>query len=87
MKRKEVLEQHTVDANGMIHDPGMFEGEMLYVPHFWELFMGGCADRDDGKTLGFDITPEDRAEFPELTGRRTVRLYQRDDGFVCEVWR
>ena len=28
---------------------------------------------------------EDKQQFPELKGRRTIKLYQRDDGFVCEV--
>ena len=59
---------------------------MVYVPYFWQKAMEGCADRDDGKVYGFDITKEDRAMFPELETRfRTVKLYQREDGFVCEL--
>ncbi len=84
MTRKEIEATFTIGTNGRIQNPGQFEGEMLYVPHFWEVFLDGFADRDDGSVLGFDLTAEDKAEFPELKGRRTVRLYQRDDGFVCE---
>ena len=65
--------------------PGKFEGCAVYVPYFWSFYLEGCADRDDGRILGFDVTAEDRAIFPELKGRRTVRLIERDDGFVIEV--
>lgn len=68
-----------------VSHPGKFEGEAPYVPYFWEAYLNGFSDRDDGKILGFDVTAEDKAIFPELKKRRTVRLYQRDDGFVCEV--
>lgn len=85
MTRDEVLKQYKVSEQGVITTPGKFEGEMVYVPHFWDVFLDGGADRDDGKVIGFDVTPEDRKEFPELKGRRTVKLYQRDDGFVCEL--
>ena len=85
MKRAEVLKDYRVDERGVIRSPGKFEGEMLYVPHFWEAYLDGGADRDDGTTLGFDVTAEDKREFPELKGRRTVRLRVREDGFVVEV--
>ena len=71
---------------GPITTPGKFEGEMIYVPYFWDLALGGFADRDNGKVYGFDITKEDRALFPEIPKRqRTVKLVERSDGFVCEV--
>lgn len=85
MTRKELLKEYHINASGIIVSPGKFEGEAIYVPYFWEIFLNGCADRDDGKVLGFDVSPEDKKEFPELKKRRTVKLYQRDDGFVCEV--
>jgi hypothetical protein len=85
MTREEILAQYDVDEHGIIRSPGQFEGEAVYVPYFWNAYLEGCADRDNGRTLGFDITPEDRQMFPELGAkRRTVKLYQRDDGFVCE---
>jgi len=85
MTRQLVLNTYDVDSHGRITNPGMFKGEGLYVPHFWEVYLDGFADRDDGKVLGFDVTAEDKAEFPELEGRRTLKLVQRDDGLVCEV--
>lgn len=65
--------------------PGKFEGCAAYVPYYWDAFLNGCADRDDGHVLGFDVRPEDKALFPELKRRRTVRLEETDSGFVVEV--
>jgi hypothetical protein len=84
MTRQEIELDYSVH-NGRICSPGKFEGEMVYVPYFWEAYLNGMADRDDGRTLGFDLTVEDKREFPELKGRRTVKLFQRDDGFVVEL--
>lgn len=86
MNRQEILANYTVDKRGIILSPGKFEGEMLYVPFFWNAFLEGFADRDNGKVIGFDITADDRAMFPELSKRkRTIRLIEREDGFVVEV--
>ena len=70
-----------------VSSPGKFEGEPRYVPHFYDHYMNGGADRyeDDGHILGFDITAEDKALFPELKRRRTVKLVETDSGFICEV--
>lgn len=71
--------------NGRITSPGKFEGEQSYVPYFWEAYLNGCADRDDGRVLGFDVTAEDKALFPALKKRRTVRLIEDSQGFVREI--
>jgi hypothetical protein len=76
---------YKIDSRGIIRSPGMFEGEQSYVPYFWDAFLNGFSDRDDGGIIGFDVDAEDKALFPALKRRRTVKLYQRDDGFVCEV--
>lgn len=84
--RAAVLAQFTVDEHGRIRNPGKFEGEPLFVPHFWDVFMDGCHDdeAEDGAVIFF-VTDEDRAEFPELGTQAKVTLFQRDDGFVVEV--
>ena len=85
MTRQDVLAKYKVSERGTIQSPGKFEGEMLYVPYFWDAFLNGMADRDDGQTIGFNITAEDKAQFPELKHRRTVKLVEDNQGFVMEV--
>lgn len=68
-----------------VHGPGKFEGEAPYVPYFWEQYLEGNYADDDGETLTFTVTDEDRRLFPELVGKETVELYERDDGFVIEA--
>jgi hypothetical protein len=67
-----------------VSHPGKFEGCAPYVPYFWDLYLSGEYDRDDGRVVGWDVTADDRATFPELKGRRTVRLRETDSGFVVE---
>ena len=73
------------DYLAIVKQPGKFENEPCYVPYFWEMFLDGMADRDDGGILTFYVTKEDKAIFPELARRKAVKLYERDDGFVIEV--
>ena len=82
MTRRDIESSYTVDANGIIRSPGKFEGEPVYVPYFWDAYLEGFADEDDGEVLTFRVTAEDRAEFPELDGVTTVRLWETDQGFV-----
>lgn len=71
----------------MVSRLGKFQGEAPYVPYFWEAYLDGMADRNDGDTLGFDVTVEDKRLFPELKHRRTVNLHETNDGFVVEMHR
>jgi len=83
-EREEIERQYRVQ-DGRIRSPGKFEGEMVYVPFYWGAFLDGGADEDDGEVLTFRVTPEERAAFPELEDSKTVRLREREDGFVVEV--
>lgn len=71
--------------NGVIRSPGKFEGERTYVPYYWEAYLNGMADDDDGHTLRFDVTAEDKKRFPILSRRKSVHLIETDQGFVTEV--
>ena len=84
MKRSEILAQYTVQ-NGIIKNPGQFDGEPIYLPHYWDIYLNGGADRDNGQIIGFDISADDKLEFPELKNRRTIRMIQTESGFICEV--
>ena len=86
MTRAEILKMYDVDSRGIIRSPGQFEGEKIYLPAFWDVFLSGFFDFERGPVMGWYITPEDRAEFPEISKRkRTVKLVQRNDGFIVEV--
>jgi hypothetical protein len=68
-----------------VKGPGKFEGEARYVPYYWSVFLEGFADRDDGKILSFNVSAEDKENFPELKRRKVIKLYEREDGFVVEI--
>jgi len=84
-KKREEIEKGYRVQDGRIRSPGKFEGEMSYVPYFWGTFLDGGADDDTDDVLSFKVTPEERAAFPEIGDTKTVRLRERDDGFVVEV--
>lgn len=73
------------DCLAIVSRPGKFQGERPYVPYFWDIFLDGGADSNDGFHLVFNVTAEDRAMFPELRRRRAVVLIETNDGFVCEI--
>jgi len=86
MTRKQIESLYTV-IDGIITNPGKFEGEAVYVPYFWALTLDGAYDGelhhlDGGPAVVFDVTDEDRAEFPELANVRKVYILETDSGFV-----
>jgi hypothetical protein len=85
MSREDILKNYKVGADGRIRSPGKFEGEMLYVPYFWECYLNGCADGDNGRRIWFSVMACDRKQFPELAKRRSVGLVEDDSGFVREA--
>ena len=69
----------------LVKGPGKFEGEQPYVPYYWEVYLDGFADSDNGEQLSFVVSPEDKKLFPELKNRKRIKLIETDQGFVCEV--
>ena len=78
-------EGYTYNDHLVITDLGKFEGEPRYVPHFWEVFLDGFVDTDDGQYLRFRVTDEDKIQFPELSTHHWVTLLETDQGFVVVV--
>jgi hypothetical protein len=75
-----------MNADTIIREPGKFEGEQTYVPHFYEVYLDGWHDYERGDNMiGFKVTKEDREKFPALKGKRSVWLRFREDGFIQEV--
>ena len=81
MTRNEIVVEYENDGQ-RITQPGKFESEPLYAVYFWDCYLNGCADEDDGDVLTFDVTDEDKAEFPELQNVRHVFMWETDQGFV-----
>lgn len=79
------LEAEYALVNGVIQNPGKFEGCKRYVPYYWDIGMNGGSDFDDGVEFRFNVTPEDIAIFPELEDRKRVTLIFNDQGFVYEI--
>jgi hypothetical protein len=69
---------------GIIKTPGKYEGEMLYVPYLWE---SGNGDDTRGEAYEIYYVGADLVEaFPnDLSEGEAVVLYEREDGFVCEL--
>ena len=66
----------------MIQSPGKFEGEMVYVPYYWNLMLDGAADSDDGTMATFVIDKFDVIRWPELGDVTALSLSESNDGFV-----
>lgn len=79
--------QRVADYQDEVSEPGMFEGEPRWAPHFWEGVMNGGSDatyeRRDGTIVDtFDIVPDDVRLFPELRTVKRVSIWRTSDGFV-----
>lgn len=58
MTRGDIIATYNVDERGIIRSPGKFEGEQVFAPYFWEAYLDGGADEDDGNVLTFSVTHE-----------------------------
>lgn len=79
--------EYECDEQGRITSPGKFEGEMCYLPYFYDLAMCGEGelDEEDG-TFTVDIQPDDRELFPQLAAdQESVTMIESESGFVYEV--
>jgi len=81
MTREDIEQDYTIE-NGIITNPGKFEGEPVYAPYFYDAYLNGMADYDDGDEMWFDITADDRAMFPEIGEATRAILSIDDNGFV-----
>lgn len=91
MKRSDIEATYTV-LRGMLCSPGKFEAEPIYAPYFYHLGLEvGSSDHSimgeengESKLDGdvFNVTPEERTEFPELEDAVQVILWYYGNGFV-----
>lgn len=87
MTRAEIEQSFTI-RDGVIRDPGKFEGEMLYVPYYYMAALDGLfesIDFNDGEHIDYmRIEPADAEMFPELASEvgHYLALRESDQGFV-----
>ncbi len=86
MTREEILRQYNINEHGVIQSPGKFEGEMLYMPHFWECHLNGESNTNQDGSFSVPIEKGEREIFPELGSKRrkVVNFDIDDNGFVWE---
>jgi hypothetical protein len=77
-----IKKEYNVGEDGIIHNPGKFEGEMYYVPYFYDVGMNGFADEDNGSDWLFELGEEDFKKFPELKGHKNIIITSSDQGFI-----
>ena len=90
MTRKEIEQMYDVNEYGIITSPGKFEGEMVYVPYFWELAMGGGGmdtEWDGNSPIEvFEIEKDDIGNFSGIFKKNDegliLRIKEDSHGFV-----
>ena len=79
--------------DGIIQDPGKFEGEWYYSLYFYDCIMSGGGDEIKSSYLDseriidvFNLTHSERDAFPELGNANRVECQESDNGFFyCDA--
>jgi len=78
----------TYEGTDIVRTPGKYEGECTYVPYLWESGNGDAGEEYVGGTTFscFTIGPDEANAWPnDLSEGDIVVLFERSDGFVCEL--
>ena len=67
--------------DGIIVNPGKFEGCPEYAPYYWNLYLNGEAIETSGGGI-LKVEPEDLFVYPELKAGNEIHLTENDNGFV-----
>ena len=91
--RAEIESEYRV-VDGLIRNPGKFEGEAVYVPYYWDLVMEGEGEEvmeveseRESPRIRFVVDSEEEAAFADVLGGElrcgaTVELFEDSQGFV-----
>jgi len=89
MTRKEIEKDYDVNEYGIITSPGKFEGDMAYIPYFWDMVMNGTGEdiwEDDLLITRLTIDNEDVKEFSGILTKddlnKEIELWEDNSGFV-----
>lgn len=85
MNRDELLRLFAIDENDIITTDGPFKGQPLYIAYYWFYYVTGYTEDKTDDIVTFFVRGEDRAQFPQLMERSTVRLKQLLEGKIVEV--
>lgn len=80
MTRTEVLTRFSINADGEITTPGVWEGEPVYASYFYDAYkLGRKAEETQHRrgvlSAAYRVTPEDKLAFPELAEAVYVTLF------------
>lgn len=76
INRKQIEATYKVE-DGIIRNPGKFDGCPIYAPYFYMIWLEDGYDTHEPIT----ILDEDIKEFPELKGYSLVNCWEYEDGF------
>ncbi len=83
---------YTANKEGIITNPGKFEGELTVAAYFWEQANeGGATDEvfysgDDTQFSFFVFDKVDKVLYPAIKDDYGMSLYESDNGFVHAVY-
>jgi hypothetical protein len=78
--------EYECDEQGRITSPGKFEGEMCYLPYFYDLFLCGEGYCDDEGVISIDVEDADRVLYPSIPeGAEVIFFMESESVFVYEV--
>jgi hypothetical protein len=86
MTRQRVIDEYGWEDGARHGFPlGKFEAEPIYSPYYYDMVMNGCGrDEFDGDICYsiFEITADDRKEFPEIdSDSKYMICHESDEGF------
>ena len=85
MTREEIIKHYKVNEYGIVERPGKFEGEMLYIPYFYGIYLDGWHNVLQDGSISIPIEKREKEMFPELGKRKKVVRFNIDEeGFVWE---
>lgn len=77
---------YQLNEQGIIIDPGKFEGEMWYVPELWDQVLDGCEDaaiENGGSPISLiKVDEEMRKKYNISDDTYAWMLFETGDGFV-----
>ena len=77
---KELQAEYTTDKNGIIRNPGKFEGETLATPYFYDIMLNG-----EGHVI--ELSAEDHTIFDIESKYNFVVVLESVSGFVSLAYR